>query len=354
MQLSRFRIQLKYVLWITFFWVLIAVFEFLIQYSVIIFLDYEFTKRMAWSYLWLNALVGVVAGLLGGSVLVFIWNRWLRTISYGRALLSIFITFTAIYGVVYLIINGISSSFNALPTTTDMLVEGYGLPLAIQYTNWLFIGLGTLFMLQVNDKYGPGVLKQFLLGRYFQPKREERLFMFLDLKSSTSLAESLGNEQYFHFLKDAYEAITPSIMTFSGEIYQYVGDEVVVSWRMKKASAAQDCVDCFFEIRKALQESAYFQEEYGCKPAFKAGIHGGSVVAGEMGVIKREIAFSGDVLNTTSRIQGMCNQHNTDLLISAYIREKLQSTPYSIEAIGKIHLRGKQAPLELFMVGIDS
>ena len=91
----------------------------------------------------------------------------------------------------------------------------------------------TLIMLMVNDKYGPGVFVDFLLGKYFKPRREERIFMFLDLRSSTTIAERLGEEKYFSFIKDVFKDATPSILDSRGEIYQYVGDEIVISWKME-------------------------------------------------------------------------------------------------------------------------
>ena len=51
--------------------------------------------------------------------------------------------------------------------------------------------------------------------------------------------------------------------------------------------------------------------QYGVVPEFKAGFHVGFATVGEIGVLKKIIAFSGDVLNTTSRIQSNCNKFDT-------------------------------------------
>jgi len=37
---------------------------------------------------------------------------------------------------------------------------------------------------------------------YYQPKKEERIYMFMDMRSSTSIAENIGNEMYFNLLND--------------------------------------------------------------------------------------------------------------------------------------------------------
>lgn len=81
---------------------------------------------------------------------------------------------------------------------------------------------------------------------------------------------------------------------------------------------------------------------YGLVPTFKAGIHSGKVVAGEIGIIKRDITYSGDVLNTTSRIQSMCKKFNEEIIASANLIAELQpSNNYATRTLGSIKLPGK-------------
>ena len=61
------------------------------------------------------------------------------------------------------------------------------------------------FVLQINKKFGPRVLLEYTVGRYFAPKVEERAFMFLDLKSSTYLAEKLEHVSYSRLVQDCKE-----------------------------------------------------------------------------------------------------------------------------------------------------
>ena len=208
------------------------------------------------------------------------------------------------------------------------------------------IVMGTLIALQVGDKYGPGVFRSFLMGKYFQPRREERIFMFLDLRSSTTIAERLGEVKYFNFIKEVFKDVTPAILYSKGEIYQYVGDEIVVSWKMNNGVENANCVNCFFEVQSALLErNDYYQKTYdGTKPEFKAGLHYGHVMAGEVGIVKRDIAFSGDVLNTTARIQSKCNELGVNILMSKYLLDKLALKPNTFfpKTIGNMLLRGKK------------
>ena len=211
---------------------------------------------------------------------------------------------------------------------------------------------GTQFILQVNDKFGPGVLWKFMTGKYYHPRQEERIFMFLDLKSSTTIAEKIGSKRFFEMLREIYQDITEPIMNSKGEIYQYVGDEVVVTWPVEKGLKENNCLSCFFSIEMMIEEKkAYYLEKYGHIPSFKAGLHLGEATVGEIGVIKKDIVFSGDVLNTTSRIQGECNHHEVNLLISSVLLQRMpMNGAYQKIPIGAIRLRGKAEKVALHTV----
>jgi len=178
--------------------------------------------------------------------------------------------------------------------------------------------------------------------------------MFLDLRGSTSIAEELSDELYFNFLKDAYRDATPAILNSKGEIYQYVGDEIVVSWKKDSGIENANALQCFFDIQQRFKERAsYYKDTYdGLVPEFKAGLHYGFVMAGEIGIVKRDIAYSGDVLNTTSRIQAKCNELKVNILISKYLMDMFVSIPevFKPAEVGKIALRGKQQSLMLYTV----
>jgi len=224
----------------------------------------------------------------------------------------------------------------------------------VNYLGWLTLVIFTLIALLVNDKYGPGVFASFLLGRYFQPKREERIFMFLDLRGATTTAEQLWESRYFNFLKDVFRDSTSSILKSNGEIYQYVGDEITISWEKDAGILNANCLQCFFDIRQRLLDNAsYYREKYdGIVPDFKAGLHFGFVMVGEIGVIKRDIAYSGDVLNTAARIQSKCNELGVNILISKHLLDGLGalSTAFKPREIGEIDLRGKQHSLMLYTI----
>ncbi len=203
----------------------------------------------------------------------------------------------------------------------------------------------------ISENLGHHVLLNFFSGKYHQPKIEKRIFMFLDMKSSTAIAEKLGHIKYFKLLDTYYNIMSDPIINSLGEVYQYIGDEIVISWEPDKGIDQANCIKCFFDIREQLdkqQEALY--REFGVEIGFKAGIHFGEVTIGEIGALKKEIVFTGDVLNTTARIQSLCNELKSDLLISGALKELLHHTHYHYSSKGEIELKGRNKKEELFSV----
>ena len=210
----------------------------------------------------------------------------------------------------------------------------------------------SLFYTEVSMNLGHEVLSNFLTGKYHQPIQEDRIFMFLDMKSSTTFAEKLGHVKYFEMLSDYYSDLSAPIIQFYGEIYQYVGDEIIVSWKLHNGLLDNNCLMCFFAMKKALiQNSEKYQDKFGLTPSFKAGFHCGNVTTGEIGEIKKDIIFTGDVLNTTARIQGLCNELQVEILISDGLCSKLNpGTEFGFNSFGERVLRGRDEKIELFTV----
>ncbi|WP_343524581.1 adenylate/guanylate cyclase domain-containing protein [Pedobacter sp.] len=286
----------------------------------------------------LNAVIGLFGALLGGSLLVFFVNVKYNDKPYGYTLLVVAGSFLGII----LIVNELLSLYE-LGDSKRFLKNGLV---------WAIVVSITQLLLQINSKFGQGIFWDIIRGKYNTPKEESRIFMFLDLNSSTSIAESLGDKKYHELLKDIFIDITNPILENRGEIYQYVGDEVVIVWRYEEGLKNNKCINCFFDIKAHLSflKDKYIGK-YGLLPSFKAGIHCGKIIAGEVGIIKRDITYSGDVLNTTSRIQGMCKEFDQEILVSIALIKELQLTDrYTTHLLGAIKLRGKGKEMQLVAV----
>lgn len=217
---------------------------------------------------------------------------------------------------------------------------------------WLALLLVTQVIIEVHDKYSPGVFFDLLLGKYLQPKVEQRIVMFIDLKDSTPIAEKLGNIPYFKFIREFIYQISNALIEHDGTIYQYVGDEIVVSWVFNETNTKK-CMASLIEARKNLQKRGQvFRRKYGVLPEFRVGIHAGEVTIGEIGVIKKDLAMSGDTMNTTARIRTACSDLNQKFIVSKSFIDHIDLKEWQSESLGEVELKGKNNTIELFALKI--
>lgn len=219
---------------------------------------------------------------------------------------------------------------------------GFGLALALIF-NFFYI---------LNSLIGRRILGKLFIGMYRKPMEVERIFMFLDIKSSTTIAEQIGHLKFLSLVNDFFYDITEPVRKTKGEIYKYVGDEVIITWKYKDGIQDANCIRCFSLIESTIQEKAdIYMNRYGILPEFKAGIHCGVSVTGELGYTKREIAYMGDVLNTTARIEEVCKQYDEKLLVSIDLLKKLDiPESFKTTEVGEVSLRGKEQKISLFAI----
>lgn len=203
---------------------------------------------------------------------------------------------------------------------------------------------------QVNLFLGSNNLWKLLRGKYYIPREEERIFMFLDLKASTSHAEKLGHIKYSKMIQDCFNDLGV-VVENEAEIYQYVGDEVILTWQLRDGLRNQNCINAYFNFKQQLEKKRdYYLSTYKITPNFKAGINAGMVTVTEIGKYKKEIAYHGDTINTAARIQGKCNEFKKELLISGSLKDKLGNTDFTFENLDSIELRGKDSQVRIYSV----
>lgn len=304
-----------------------------------------------------SASTSLATGLMIGVFEVFYVNAWFQNRSFFEKIIfkSVVYTIAIIFAAFIIVVFGhvVSQGVSPFSDTVWNFVVSF-------FTNFAFWSIIcyyslaiiiSLFHKEVSDNMGQAVSINFFTGKYHHPKSEDRVFMFLDMKSSTAHAEKLGHIRYFHLLKEYYDDISQPILNCGGEIYQYVGDEIVISWKAKK-DFGNNALDCFFAMKGALSEQhKKYLSKYGIAPTFKAGLHFGNVTTGEIGLLKKDIVFTGDTLNTTARIQSLCNRYEVDLLVSEDLLKTIKSKElYEFQSLGEVQLKGRNQEIELFSV----
>ncbi|HSQ43101.1 MAG TPA: adenylate/guanylate cyclase domain-containing protein [Fibrobacteraceae bacterium] len=212
------------------------------------------------------------------------------------------------------------------------------------------IAFAITFVRSVTKKFGFRVMANALLGKFQDAVEEERIFLFLDLRSATTLAEEIGHEAYSAFLREYFHLVSNCCEENHGEIYQFAGDGVILSWPMRicrktarPLTCFQDLVICFRNCRP------WFEKRFHHSPQFKAAIHIGRVISTEVGNFGSAMAYHGDTLNTTARIQALCNLLKKDLLVSdSFVRKMPNLAGYRATSQGTFQLKGKNQDLEIF------
>ncbi|MBT1705833.1 adenylate/guanylate cyclase domain-containing protein [Chryseosolibacter indicus] len=300
--------------------------------------------------------MGVAYGLILGPMHYFLDQKYFRNLALGKVIVLKAITSLGVLILIFFLLKHVLFALvmsPAIPEDYKVLSdESWGLLFRLFVIYYFLMTLLISFINQVNKKYGPGILLPLLLGNYRNPKEEHRIFMFMDLKSSTSTAERLGHLKYSSFIRDCFLDINSVLHRFRAQIYQYVGDEIVVTWPESDGLKDHFCVQFYFACQEAFQNrSAYYMTVYGLLPEFKAGIHTGVVTTVEIGDVKRDIAHHGDTLNTTARIQSICNEKEKRFIASKTLLDKLgPHHKMQTQDLGKVLLKGKLNAVELLSI----
>ena len=194
---QKLRNKLRSAFLIAILWAATAAFQATYEFAILA--SYNVSPGMDTYLILLQSSVPAVfiGGLLAGLLVLPLVNSWLRTHAYGAALLMSLLSIMALFFLTSLLGTFIYNSLRLNVSIFDPAI----LPSVVEYLTgvenlknflfWLFVATITILALQINDKYGPGVLWAFIMGRYFHPKTEVRVFLFLDIRSSTSIAEQL-------------------------------------------------------------------------------------------------------------------------------------------------------------------
>lgn len=208
--------------------------------------DYSF-----WFSLAMNMGSGLIGAAFGGSLMVFYINVKYRDKPYGQTILAVAVGYIAVIGLIVLVLGAVFVPLRTgRPLSDPVTQEALGLFLSDtsrikNIMTWSVVVAFTQLVLQVNNKFGQGTFVNIIRGKYQIPKQEKRIFMFLDLNGSTTMAERLGDARYHMLLKDFFADITNPILDNRGQIYQYVGDEVVIAWNYSDGTEHGRCVRCF-------------------------------------------------------------------------------------------------------------
>ncbi len=169
---------------------------------------------------------------------------------------------------------------------------------------------------------------------------------------SAATTARIGPAAVHRFLGEVFRLASDPIDDHRGEVFQYVGDEIVITWTVAEGRDGARPVACFFAIEQALAWAApEFEREFGAVPRLRAALHGGPVITGEVGGSRRAIVYHGDVMNTTSRIEQATRDLERQFLVSGDAMERLADLGgFALDDLGLQRLRGRAGAMHVYAV----
>jgi adenylate cyclase len=298
--------------------------------------------------------VGIAYGLLMsvtiGGVELFVLDGALRARLNDLSLTANLLARSAIYVSIIMIIQlfQLGEVIARVPRETST---------ANFWTGFVYSAVISVLMnlvLVIANLIGPRALLNFITGRYHAPVEENRFVLFVDIAGSTGLAERLGGIGIHRFLDRTFRLLTVAVVDTRGEVLNYVGDEVIVTW--PERGGAIDCrpLRCFVAMRdELLRASSQFEREFGAAPRIRGSLHFGPVIVGEIGDIKRAIVFNGDVMNTAARLEELSRNVEGGFIASRAAMARFSSAPpFAVRDLGQLPIRGRADGIDV--VGLDA
>jgi len=312
-----------------------------------------FNNYLDSGYIHLEILIqGTLFGIMFGFINFLADSTKLRKKSFGAVILTKTLLYVAAMLLSQVIVFAIYHVFSIVPIEMMMGIQddlslSFILSIAVYFSVVILL---MNFILQINRKFGYGVLFSMITGKYHKPRKERRIFMFLDLRDSTGNAERLGHYNYSLLIQNCIHDLTDLIIRYKAQVYQYVGDEVVLTWPTKKGVSDFNCISLFYAFEQRLKDrQAFYLKHFNTIPEFKAGLDEGTITVTEVGEIKREIAYHGDVLHTAARLEKMCNSLEKNVLVTQKLIASFPAEDgFERELMGEFQLRGKEQREKVF------
>jgi adenylate cyclase len=300
-----------------------------------------------------SMIVGVTYGLLMciaiGGVELFVLDGPMRAWLTGLSFTANLMIRSAIYATIIVVIQFFQSGevIAGVSLETNSRSFWFGFVYSAVISVLINLGLG------IANIIGPRAFLNFVTGRYHSPVEENRFVLFVDIAGSTGLAERLGGIAIHRLLDRTFRLLTVAVVDYRGEVLDYVGDEMIVTWPERGGTVDCRPLRCFLAMREELsQASSQFEREFGAAPRILGSLHFGPVIVGEIGDVKRAIVFNGDVMNTAARLEELSRNVDGGFLASRAAMERFSSRPpFAVRDLGRLPIRGRADGIDVVGIG---
>jgi len=177
----------------------------------------------------------------------------------------------------------------------------------------------------------------------------EMAVVFSDIRSFTTLSETMTPQENFNFVNAYFKRISPKVREYDGIIIKYVGDAIMAVYKKDVESAIDSAIAQLKELNN-YNSKRIIKGYLPIKSGF--GIHTGFMMVGMIGESNRMQgdAFS-DNVNLAARLEGLTKFYGVSLIISSAVLSKIQNPEnYSIRYLDKVRVKGRKAAIEIYEI----
>lgn len=196
------------------------------------------------------------------------------------------------------------------------------------------------------------ILNQGINPLLVTPTRVEKVILFADIVSYSTISERSSIEDVFLILNTYFEICSRIILAKGGEVNKFLGDGLMAYFDAEQADdSIQACLDITQELRSLRQNSSPHSPLRLLNSGF--GLAQGTVIEGNMGSrFKTDYTIIGDAVNTASRLEELTRELNRTILISETLKLNTKQ-PWVFVSLGKYSLKGKKMNIEVYSIDHD-
>ncbi|MEH6402748.1 MAG: adenylate/guanylate cyclase domain-containing protein [Sneathiella sp.] len=204
---------------------------------------------------------------------------------------------------------------------------------------------------------GRGISRQVLAGQIKRgtARSISAVLVYADLRGFTTLSDEIDNADIVGTLDQYLERMAGPIEDAGGEVLKFMGDGMLAIFALKDQEHTEMCKTSMIAALKMIsgvkELNVERQADGLLTMELDVALHVGEVMYGNVGSQNRlDFTVVGSAVNEVSRIEGLCDQFDTNFLISSEFVKASEHQCDQLESIGRQSLRGVRKPIELFRI----
>ena len=185
-----------------------------------------------------------------------------------------------------------------------------------------------------------------------KPRKTEITVMFSDVRGFTSISEKLDAQELAALLNEYLTDMTQIVFRHAGTLDKYIGDAVMAFWGAPFEDRKHPTEGCHaaLEMIARLKEMQKKWKSEG-RPVLDIGVGlcTGVASVGNMGSeLRYGYTALGDIVNLSSRIEGLNKEYATHILVSDTTYAAVEDPLLIFRELDLIRVKGKSQPVTLY------